>query len=167
MRDVQLSFQQPPGHHLAQLNVARALDDMDSPRLAGFMSALDRVNAVAERSDGFVWRLKDEGGNNATDIKVTDDKRFIVNLSIWETAGHLEHFVWNTIHKRVYAKKAKWFEAMPQAHFVMWFVPIGYRPTAEEAMERLDRLRQDGASDAAFGWQDLPNIKLWMNQRCA
>ena len=91
---------QPPQSHLAQLNVACAPDDMDSPRLSGFMGALDRVNGVAERSPGFVWRLKDDAGN-ATDIKVTADPRYIVNLSVWETPAHLEHFVWNTAHKRV------------------------------------------------------------------
>jgi Domain of unknown function (DUF3291) len=99
-----MTIVQPTGHHLAQLNVARALGDMTSPRLADFTSALDLVNNVAERSSGFVWRLKDDGANNATDIRVTDDTRFIVNTSVWESAADLEHFVWNTIHQRVYEK---------------------------------------------------------------
>jgi hypothetical protein len=160
------SMTQPPNTHLAQLNVAQALDDMDSPRLAGFVGALDAVNAVAERSPGFVWRLKDDGGN-ATDIKVTSDPRFIVNLSVWETAEHLEHFVWNTVHKRVYQKKAKWFDPMPQAHFVMWWVTVGHRPSTDEALAKLEHLRTSGPSDDAFGWESLPNLRLWMSQRCA
>jgi len=159
-------FVQPAGTHLAQLNVARALDDLESPRLAGFMGALDRVNALAERSAGFVWRLKSDGGH-ATDIKVSDDARFIVNMSVWETAEHLEQFVWNTVHARVYEKKANWFEAMTTPHLVMWFVPAGYRPTAEEAMARLAHLTAHGASAHAFGWESLPNVKLWMSKRCA
>lgn len=157
---------QPAGTHLAQLNVARALDDLDSPRLASFMGALDRVNALAERSAGFVWRLKSDGGN-ATDIKVSDDARFIVNMSVWETAEHLEQFVWNTVHARVYEKKANWFEAMATPHLVMWFVPAGHRPTVEEAMARLAHLTAHGASAHAFGWESLPNVKLWMSKRCA
>jgi hypothetical protein len=157
---------QPPNTHLAQLNVARALDDLDSPRLAGFMGALDRVNEVAERSPGFVWRLKDDAGN-ATDIKVSDDARFIVNLSVWETPSHLEQFVWNTVHARVYEKKANWFEKMATPHFVMWWVTIGHQPTTEEAMARLKQLSEQGPSEAAFGWESLPNIKLWMSKRCA
>ncbi len=157
---------QPAGTHLAQLNVARALDDLDSPRLAGFMGALDRVNALAERSAGFVWRLKSDGGN-ATDIKVSDDARFIVNMSVWETAEHLEQFVWNTVHARVYEKKANWFESMTTPHLVMWFVPVGHRPTPEEAMARLAHLTAHGASAHAFGWESLPNVKLWMSKRCA
>jgi hypothetical protein len=158
---------QPAGHHVAQLNVGRALDDMDSPRLAEFMSNLDRVNALAERSSGFVWRLTGDGTNNATDVKTTADPLFLVNMSVWETPEALEHFVWATIHKRFYDKKANWFEAPTRPHFVMWWVPIGHRPTAEEALERLQELRQHGSTDAAFGWEALPNIKLWMTKKCA
>jgi len=154
------------GMHLAQLNVARAVDDLDSPRLADFMAALDRVNALAERSAGFVWRLKSDAGN-ATDIKVSDDPRYIINMSVWETAEHLEQFVWNTVHARVYEKKANWFEAATTPHLVMWFVPRGHRPSEEEAMARLAHLTAHGPSAHAFGWESLPNVKLWMSRRCA
>lgn len=157
---------QPPNTHLAQLNVGRALDDLDSPRLAEFMGALDRVNALAERSPGFVWRLQSDSGN-ATDIKVSDDARFIVNMSVWETPQQLEQFVWNTVHARVYEKKADWFEKATTPYFVMWWVPAGHRPTTDEAMARLAHLMAHGASDHAFGWESLPNIKLWMSRRCA
>jgi hypothetical protein len=157
---------QLPGQYLAQLNVARALDDMDSPRLADFVSALDRVNAVAERSPGFVWRLKDEAGN-AIDIKVTDDGRLIVNMSVWETPAHLEQFVWSTIHKRVYAKKSKWFATMATPNLVMWWVDRDHRPAPEEGMARLAHLTAHGPTPHAFGWESLPNVKLWTSQRCA
>lgn len=159
-------MEQPHGTQLAQLNVATALDDLDSPRLASFVGALDRINAVAEQSPGFVWRLKDEGGS-AVDIQTAPDPRLIVNLSVWDTPSDLEHFVWNTIHKRVYEKKAKWFEAPKTAHFVMWWVPAGHEPTAEEALARLDDLNANGPSERAFGWESLPNVVLWKQQRCA
>ena len=157
---------QPAGTHLAQLNVGRARFATDDPRMAEFMGGLDSVNALAERSPGFVWRLQSEAGN-ATDIKLTDDPQFIVNLSVWETPEQLEHFVWNTVHKRIYEKKGNWFEAKTASHFVMWWVPAGHIPTPEEALARLDHLTQHGASEHAFGWESLPNVKLWMNQRCA
>lgn len=159
-------MKQPHGTHLAQLNVATALDDLDSPRLAGFMGALDRINAVAEESPGFVWRLQSDSGN-ATDILTSDDPRFIVNLSIWETPADLEHFVWNTIHKRVYQKKSKWFEAPKRAYFVMWWVPAGHRPTTEEALARLADLDANGPSERAFGWESLPGVERWKAERCA
>jgi hypothetical protein len=49
----------------------------------------------------------------------------------------------------------------------MWWVPAGHRPTIEEAVERLEHLRQHGASDHAFGWQDLPAAQLFKAARCA
>lgn len=158
-------MQQPPNTHLAQVNIARAVDDLDSVRLRDFVSAIDRVNAVAERSLGFVWRLVGDG-NNATDIVCGEDRRVIINLSVWQTPEPFEHFVWNTIHKRVYEKKAKWFEAMGQAHFAMWWVPAGQLPSPEEAMAKLQHLRNHGPSAEAFGWESLPNVRLWMEQRC-
>ena len=157
---------QPENTHLAEVNVATAVDDLESARLADFVAALDRVNNVAERSPGFVWRLKDDSGSSI-DIHASDNPRYIVNLSVWETPEHLEQFVWNTIHKRVYQKRSKWFEAPKTAHFVMWWVPIGHEPTVEEALERLQELNAHGPGERAFGWESLPNVRLWEKQRCA
>ena len=42
-------FAQPDGHHLAQLNLAAAVADLDDPVMAGFMNALAGVNAIAEK----------------------------------------------------------------------------------------------------------------------
>jgi hypothetical protein len=158
---------QPEGAHLAQLNVGYARYPTDDPRMAEFMGALDAVNSLAERSPGFVWRLKDEASNNATNILLTPDPSFIVNLSVWETPEQLEHFVWNTVHKRFYQKKGNWFDPMATPHFVMWWIPAGHIPTPQEALARLDRLTRHGPSDQAFGWESLPNVRLWMQQRCA
>ena len=158
---------QPAGTHLAQLNVGHIRYSTDDPRMAEFMGALDAVNALAERSPGFVWRLKDDASNNATNILVSADPHFLVNMSVWEAPGHLEHFVWNTVHKRIYQKKGNWFAPMSTPHFVTWWIPAGHTPTPQEALERLSHLTQHGPSDHAFGWESLPNIKLWMNQRCA
>jgi hypothetical protein len=157
---------QPADTHLAQLNVGYARFPLDDARMAGFMGTLDSVNALAERSPGFVWRLQSDSGN-ATDIKLTANPQFIVNLSVWETPEQLEHFVWNTVHKRIYERKGNWFEKMASPHFVMWWIPAGHIPSPEEALARLEHLTRHGPSDHAFGWESLPNVKLWMNQRCA
>ena len=157
---------QPDGTHLAQLNVGYARFPTDDPRMAEFMGALDGINALAERSPGFVWRLQSAAGN-ATDIKLTDNPQFIVNLSVWETPEHLEHFVWNTVHKRVYQKKGNWFEPMQTPHFVMWWVPAGHIPTPEEALTRLDHLAKHAPSDHAFGWESLASTAASMDRRCA
>lgn len=158
---------QPASTHLAQLNVGQIRYATDDPRMAEFMAALDAVNALAERSPGFVWRFKDDASNNATGILVTNDPNFLINMSVWETAEQLEHFVWNTVHKRFYMRKSNWFAPMAKAHFVMWWIPAGHIPTPQEALARLEHLRTSGPSDRAFGWESLLSVERTMQQRCA
>jgi len=152
--------------HLAEINIAKPAYALDDPRIAGFVNRLDQVNAIAERSPGFVWRLQDEAGS-ALAIRAFEDPTLIVNMSVWETPEHLEHFVWNTVHKQVYRRKAEWFEAMKSHHFAMWWVEEGHVPTLEEARAKLDHLDCHGDSEEAFGWAHLPHVKLWQTQRCA
>jgi hypothetical protein len=94
---------------IAQLNIGRFRYRTDDPRMASFMANLDRINALAERSEGFVWRLKDES-NNATAIRPANDPNMAVNLSVWESVEALERFVWATVHKQFYNRKGDWFE---------------------------------------------------------
>src|SRR5277367_1946541 len=117
--------------HIAQLNIGRFRYPTDDPRMAAFMTNLDRINALAERSEGFVWRLKDDS-NNATAIRPFPDPTMAVNLSVWDSVEALEKFVWNTVHSRFYNAKANWFEKLATPHFVMWSVPAGHRPSLEE-----------------------------------
>jgi hypothetical protein len=152
--------------HLAQINVSTALHDLDDPRMAGFVGAIDAVNAVAERSPGFVWRLKGEAGN-ALDLRASHDPRFIVNMSVWETAEALEAFVWQTVHAKVYARKADWFPHAPQASLALWWIEAGTVPTLDDGMARLHQLRREGDSEAVFSWAGLPSAKLWKARRCA
>ena len=153
--------------HLAELNIARLKYDFEDPRVADFANNLDLVNGIAERSEGFVWRLKDEAAGNAIDIRAFEDPAVITNLSVWQTPEHLERFVWNTVHKRFYQRRAEWFSLMEKQHFVMWWVDEGHRPTLEEAKARLEHLDGRGDSDFAFGWSHLPHVKLWQQARCA
>jgi heme-degrading monooxygenase HmoA len=150
---------------IAQLNIGRPLHKLDDPRMAGFMQNLDRVNAIAERSPGFVWRLKDES-NNATALRPFEDPNVLANMSVWESVEALERFVWATAHKQFYNRKGGWFEKLAEPHFVIWPIPAGHIPDLDEAKARLAHLGRHGDSDFAFGWSHLPHIKLWMNQKC-
>jgi hypothetical protein len=123
------------------------------------------MNALAERSEGFVWRLKDES-NNATAIRPANDPTMAVNLSVWESVEALERFVWATAHKQFYNRKGDWFEKLSTPHFVMWPIPAGRVPGLAEAMQRLEHLKSRGDSDFAFGWSHLAHIKLWMSRKC-
>jgi hypothetical protein len=151
--------------HIAQLNIGRPLYALDDPRMVGFMDNLDRVNAIAERSPGFVWRLKDES-NNATSLRPFDDPNMLVNMSVWESVEALERFVWATVHKRFYNRKGGWFEKPSGPHFVMWPVRVGHIPDLAEAKARLEHLALNSDSDFAFGWGHLAHIKLWMERKC-
>jgi uncharacterized protein DUF3291 len=154
-------------HHVAQLNIGRFRYETDDPRMADFMNNLERINALAERSPGFVWRYTDATGN-ATDTRPYDgDPRMAINLSVWESVEALEKFVWQTVHTRVYARKHEWFEKLDGAYFVLWHVPAGHRPSVQEAIERLEHLKAHGPSEHAFGWQDVASAKLWRSARCA
>ena len=152
--------------HLAQLNIGRIRYEVDDPRMADFMNNLERVNAIAERSPGFVWRYKDDSGN-ATSTRPFADPRMLVNMSVWESVEALEKFAWQTVHTRFYARKHEWFEKLDGAYFVLWHVRAGHRPSVQEAIDRLEHLKAHGPSEHAFGWQDVASAKLWRSARCA
>lgn len=153
---------------LAQLNVGRLVAPTDDPRVAEFMANLDRINGLGKRSPGFVWMMEGSGepGTGNTEAKIAGDPRFIANLTVWESVEALEQFVWNTVHRQFYERRAEWFEVLGKQHFAMWWVPAGHRPTLDEALERL-ALRQDaGDSDQAFGWSWLEEARLWKARQC-
>jgi hypothetical protein len=140
--------------HLAQLNIGRLVAPTDDPRVAEFMNALDKVNGIGKRSPGFVWMMEGSGepGTGNTENSIGDDPQFVANLTVWESLADLEHFVWNTIHRQFYQRRAKWFEALGSQHFVMWWIDPGHRPPLDEALDRLEYLKANGASAHAFDW---------------
>ena len=154
-----------PARHLAQFNIARIRYPIDDPRMAEFVDNVHRVNALAEQIDGFVWRLQDTSGH-AMNMTVYDDPMILPNLTVWRDAQALERFVWQTVHGRFYRRREEWFEPL-ETPLVLWWVPAGERPGLREGVERLDHFRANGASDFAFGWQQLPAATLWQTQRGA
>lgn len=140
--------------HLAQLNIGRLLAPPGDPRVAGFMANLDRVNGLGKRMPGFVWMMEGSGepGTGNTETAIGGDPRFVSNLTVWQDLPALERFVWGTIHKQFFDRRAAWFEVLGARHLVMWWVLPGHRPTLDEGLERLEHLRRKGDSDHAFGW---------------
>ncbi len=140
-------------HHLAQINVGRLRAPIDDPLVAEFANALDEINALADASPGFVWRLQTDEGN-ATGIHVSDDEQFIINMSVWETADHLFQYVYRTEHVDFLRNRRDWFERMDQPHMCMWWIEAGQVPSIDEGLARLDRLRRDGPTDQAFSFRE-------------
>lgn len=153
--------------HIAQVNIGRVLGGPGDLRMADFYGNLARVNALAERMPGFVWRLKDASGTSAMDLHWPGDPTMNVNMSVWESAEDLGRFVFQTVHRNIYARKHEFFETPRRPTVALWWVEVGHIPTLEEAKERLDHYVANGPSEFAFGWADLPSAKTWLEKRCA
>lgn len=145
--------------HLAQLNVATAKYPMDDPRMHGFVSRLDAINALAEGHDGFVWRLKDDSGN-ATNIVAFDNPMIIVNMSVWESPEQLKDYVYKSAHVEVMRMRKEWFELMKAAYYVLWWIPAGHEPSVAEAIAKLELLRKNGPTPAAFDFKNVFESEL-------
>jgi len=137
------------GHELAQLNIGIIRGPMDSPVMAEFAANLERINAVAEATPGFVWRLQTEEGD-ATAIRPFDNENMLVNMSVWKDVESLRSYVYHSAHVEVMRRRREWFEPMREAFLVLWWVPPGHRPSIAEAIARLERLRRHGPSPEAF-----------------
>ena len=131
------------------MNIAHVRYPVDDPRLADFMAQLDEINARAERSRGFVWRLQSDSGN-ATDIRVSDDPTLLVNMSVWENAESLFDYVYKSAHRPVMARRREWFQPPKGAYQVLWWIAAGTTPSAQEGLDRLEHLDRHGPSAQAF-----------------
>jgi len=140
-------------HHLAQLNIGRTKAAPEDPIMDGFMSRLDEINAIADESPGFVWRLQTEDGN-ATSIHAFDDPLLLVNMSVWESIDTFREFTYRSNHKELLQKRADWFDRYEGPYQVMWWVPAGHIPTVEEAKDRLEMLVERGPTRDAFTYKD-------------
>ena len=164
---------QPRAHHLAEFNIGTLRYDWEDPRVADFLNNLDRIYALAARSPGYVWHMAGEAMERAQrDAKgiLGGDLRTASTLSVWESPAALEHFAFNTLHKRFYDRKDEWFDATDQSwhghRLVMWYVPEGHRPSLHEAVLRLNHLVEHGSTDHAFGWSHLKGLEFWQERQC-
>lgn len=135
-------------YQLAQLNIAALKAPLDSPELKDFVDNLDRINALAEASPGFVWRLKGDG-NDATSLRPLGDN-IIINMSVWRDVDSLRNYVYQSAHVAILKRKREWFTRMAEAPFALWWIPEGHEPTIAEAVARLEHLRKHGATAEAF-----------------
>lgn len=135
--------------HLAQANIARMKAPLEDPVMAGFVARLDEINALADRSPGFVWRLQTSGGN-ATDLRPYDDDRILFNLSVWESIEELRQYVYYTAHVEVFRNRQAWFEHFAGAYLALWWIPEGHIPGIDEAKQRLTHMQAHGPTPFAF-----------------
>jgi hypothetical protein len=139
--------------HLAQINVARAVAPIDDPVMAEFVAQLDAVNAIADASPGFVWRLQSESGN-ATDIQAYADPKIIINMSVWESAEALFDYVYKSDHLSVLRRRRDWFERANRPIMALWWIEAGQTPSVEDGVARLDYLAEHGPTERAFTFKE-------------
>lgn len=146
-------------YHLAQVNISKLLEPIDSPLLADFVAQLDEINALAEQSKGFVWRLKGDN-ENATALRVFEDDMIIINMSVWESIDDLKDFAFKTAHAGIMRSRNKWFEKPAEAMLALWWIPENEKPTPQDAKERLASINKNGATSFSFTFKNvfLPSV---------
>ena len=137
-----------PSHHLVQLNIAKMKYPIDSVEMAEFVDNLETINALADSSPGFVWRLQTEDGD-ATSIDFFGSD-VLVNMSIWEDVESLHNFVYKTAHSKIMSRRKEWFHRVEEAYTVLWWAAEAEIPSLDEAKSKLELLKSRGPTAAAF-----------------
>lgn len=142
-------------YHVAQINIGRVVAATDDPVMEGFVSRLDEINAIADRSPGFVWRLQTSAGNAMYFRPYPEDDRILMNMSVWETVEDLRNFVYRTVHTELLRQRANWFEKFRGSHMTLWWVPAGHIPGIDEAKKRLAHVEAHGPTQFAFTFKNV------------
>jgi hypothetical protein len=139
---------------IAEINVARMKGiNINDPIMKEFVDNLDKVNALAESSQGFVWRLKDES-NNATNLNPYNDEQVIINISVWQSIETLENFIYKTFHTEFLKRRKEWFQSYGKAYTAMWWISKGQFPAIQEAIEKLAWYQKNGPSELVFDFRN-------------
>jgi hypothetical protein len=135
---------------------------LEDPVMAGFVAQREAVNAAADSAAGFVWRLQTEEGD-ATAIRVFEDPRILVKMSVWESVESLRQYVYRSLHAEPFRDRAAWFQKYEDPQLVLWWIPSGKTPTVEEAAIKLELLGERGPTQKAFTFKSLfhfPGIEV-------
>jgi len=135
--------------NIAQINIAKGQDKIESASMQGFVKRLDEINALADNSPGFIWRLQTDDGD-ATSIQVFDDPLIIVNMSVWDSIESLKDFVYHSMHVELIRDRDAWFNKIMKMHQALWWVPASHIPSVDEGTKRLEYLQTHGATTKAF-----------------
>ncbi len=144
-----------PKYHIAQVNIGRIKAPLDDVVMAGFTGRLNEINALADGSPGFVWRLQTDEGNATYFRPYPEDDRILLNMSVWKTIEDLKHYVYRTAHAELLRQRQAWFEKFAGAYTALWWVPIGHIPGIDEAKKRLAYIDAHGPTEFAFTFKKI------------
>ena len=142
-------------YHIAQVNIGRVRAPLDDAIMAGFVNRLDDLNALADRSPGFVWRLQTSAGNATYFRPYENDDRILLNMSVWDSIEALRHYVYKTAHAELLRHRQEWFERFAGSYVALWWVPVGHRPGIDEAKKRIAHLDEHGPTEFAFTFKTI------------
>jgi hypothetical protein len=147
--------------HLAQVNIATMRGHSADPIVAGLVARVAEMNALAERSKGFVWRLRAEDINEkelqvfAPYLIPFEPTRLFYNMSVWESVADLKQFVTKTAHADMLRDRHRWILHSDCATLALWCIPVGHRPAVAESAMRLRSVRKNGPTKYAFTFDVL------------
>ena len=144
--------------HIAHFNWATLRAPVGDERVAGFVNAVPKVNALAERSPGFVWRSGTEAelASAAGWPLFVGNDRLIASFSVWESPEALRAYVYQTVHGAFFRRAEEWFDPEATRGHALWWVPVGHMPSIVEAWEKVEALEAGGPSDAVFTFAQVP-----------
>ncbi|MBW3624427.1 MAG: DUF3291 domain-containing protein [Armatimonadetes bacterium] len=148
-------------YHLAQANIALMKAGLNDPAMSSMAERIGEMNALAERSQGFVWRFQ-TAEEPEIYLRPFEDHfppgewdRIFFNMSVWETVEDLKHYVYRTTHLEMLNQKDHWIAHMDRPHLALWWIPAGQTPTIEAAKEKLDSIEARGATPEAFTFRSV------------
>jgi heme-degrading monooxygenase HmoA len=151
-------------HHLAHLNVAKLRAPIDDPMIKEFKDGIESINKLAEKSPGFIWRMKEDPiMPDGSSYVIMNDPSLIATLSVWESVEALKNFTYQSAHGSYFKRRNEWFHKMVEANYVLWYVKKDHQPSLAEAISRLKFLRNRGESSKSFTfktaehWMDMPS----------
>lgn len=142
---------------IAEFNWGRLLHDWTDKRVQPFVEGLERVNRLAERSPGFIWRMPDDEMETSQLGPPLSDHRVASTLSVWRSSEDLQKFVFNSLHGSFLKRGSEWFEVTDAPRYVLWPVDPAHRPGMEEGLNKIRHLEQHGASPECFDFR-------WFNE---
>lgn len=138
---------------IAQINIAKMKGEKESPVMIDFVNNLERINSLADKSDGFVWRLIEEE-SYAANINFFADEYLLVNMSVWEDLDCLHNFTYQSLHREIFKRKQEWFNKMEKMHMAIWFLEGESYPTVNEGRTRLEYIQNNGPTPYAFSFKN-------------
>lgn len=150
-------------YHLAQVNIAKRLAPMDDPVMQDFINNVERINTIADKAEGFIWRMQDEDKELA--VEIFQDDALLINISVWKNLESLFDYTYKSGHIEVFKRKKEWFRKMKMVHMAFWYVPEGYVPTFKDAKNRLDYLNKYGDTPYAFTFKSKFSPKDAVNYK--